>query len=85
MLPILQKEFVQGLRGFSAVRGYRGVVASAMKRFKLEEAFAFVAPRSCAGRYHDTPIPTHRTKTPEPLHEFFLQNREHLRRLTRVR
>jgi hypothetical protein len=46
MLPIFQKEFVQELRGFSAGLGYRGVVVSAMERFKLEEAFAFVASRS---------------------------------------
>ena len=38
MLPIFQKKFVQELRDFSAVCGYRDVVVSAMKRFKLEEA-----------------------------------------------
>jgi hypothetical protein len=37
MLPIFQKKFVQELRDFSAVCGYRDVVVSAMEHFKLEE------------------------------------------------
>ena len=56
MLPIFQKEFVQELRGFSA-GGVSGCRVSAMERFKLEEAFAFVAPRSAqsfqGGQFED--------------------------------
>ena len=49
MLLIFQKEFVQGLRGFSAVCGYRGVVVSACARSGCHNAKASSSLKSFQG------------------------------------